>query len=75
MIEKASREALIRAGRRAVTHPVWGGPGWKVFLNTRKDMERIVRYIANNPVNVGRPAQKWPFVKVYDGWMPGYRGR
>src|SRR5438128_2396836 len=28
-----SREALIAAGKRSMTHPVWGGPGWKVFLN------------------------------------------
>jgi hypothetical protein len=49
---------------------VWGGPGWKVFLNTRADMERIVRYVRDNPVKAGRPAQAWGFVKEYDGWMP-----
>jgi REP element-mobilizing transposase RayT len=37
-LEAASREALVAAGRRAVQHPVWGGPGWKVFLNTQEDI-------------------------------------
>jgi len=52
-------------------HPVWGGPGWKVFLDTRPDMERIVRYVEQNPVKMGRPIQRWAFVKAYDGWLPG----
>jgi len=36
MLEKfqeATRQALIDAERRAVTHPVWGGKGRKVFQN------------------------------------------
>lgn len=72
--QKASRQALIEAGHRAVTHPVWGGPGWKVFLNTRADMSRIEDYIRKNPEKAGREAQVWDFVKPYDGWLPRYRG-
>lgn len=70
VLQKDSREALIAAGRRAITHPVWGGPGWKVFLNTRKDMEGRVKYIRGNPIKAGRAEQHWPFVKEYDGWLP-----
>jgi REP element-mobilizing transposase RayT len=73
-LQEARRERLIQAGRRAPTHPVWGGPGWKVFLNTRRDFERVVQYIRDNPVKAGRAEQRWEFVKEYDGWMPGYRG-
>ena len=73
-LQEASRAQLIRAGRRAPTHPVWGGPGWKVFLNTRRDFERVVRYIRDNPVKAGRAQKHWDFVTEYDGWMPGYRG-
>jgi REP element-mobilizing transposase RayT len=69
-LQIASREALIEAGFRPSEHPVWGGPGWKRFLNTRDDIERIVRYIELNPVKAGRPAQRWSFVKPYDGWLP-----
>src|SRR5438128_151256 len=43
--QAASRQDLIDASRRAPTHPVWGGNGWKVFLNSRTDMERVARYI------------------------------
>jgi REP element-mobilizing transposase RayT len=73
MIERLqieSRAALIEAGLRPPEHPVWGGPGWKRFLNTREDIERIVRYIELNPVKAGRAAQRWSFVKPYDGWLP-----
>jgi REP element-mobilizing transposase RayT len=72
--QKESRLAMIQSGRRAPTHPVWGGPGWKVFLNTREDMVRIERYIRGNPVRAGRAEQDWEFVRPYDGWMPHYRG-
>jgi REP element-mobilizing transposase RayT len=73
MIERmqiASRGALVEAGLRAPEHPVWGGPGWKVFLNTREDIERIIRYIRLNPIKANRPEQQFAFVKSYDGWLP-----
>ena len=73
-LQEASRLGLIESKRRAPTHPVWGGKGWKVFLNTRMDMERVVRYIQENPVKAGYPEQHWHFVKQYDGWMPRYQG-
>src|SRR6185295_1246451 len=56
-LQQASRDALIAAKRRSQEHPVWGGPGWKVFQYTQDDMRRIVRYIEENPVKAGRPPQ------------------
>jgi hypothetical protein len=70
-IQNASRAALLAEGRRNASHPVWGRPGWTVFLYTQADMRRIVRYIEDNPIKARRPAQKWDFVKPYDGWLPG----
>jgi len=67
-LQQASRDKLIQAGRRS---PVWGGPGWKVFLYTQADFQRAIEYIRQNPIKAGRPPQKWKFVKEYDGWMPG----
>jgi REP element-mobilizing transposase RayT len=71
--QEDSRTAILqlKAKTRGIDHPVWGGPGWKVFLNTPIDMRRIVRYIENNPIKIGLPKQVWSFVKPYDGWMPG----
>jgi REP-associated tyrosine transposase len=68
--QEASRKALLEADRRPPDHPVWGGRGWKVFLNSRPDMERVVAYIRQNPVKIGRPIQEWDFVRRYDGWLP-----
>ncbi len=42
--------------------PVWGENTWKVFLNTIEDIEQAVRYVEENPVKEGKPAQHWPFV-------------
>jgi REP element-mobilizing transposase RayT len=69
-LQTASRKSLIDAGKRALTHPVWGGPGWKVFLYKPEDFVRVVEYIRQNPIKMGRPEQKWAFVKKYDGWVP-----
>lgn len=68
-----SRDAVLakpQAGRTA-DHPVWGGPGWKVFLNTRADIRRTIPYVEANPRKIRCPAQKWDFVVPYDGWLPG----
>ncbi len=69
--QSASAVALIGAGQRPTEHPVWGGPGWKVYLDSRSDVERTCEYVRNNPVKIKRPEQSWPFVAAYDGWLPG----
>jgi hypothetical protein len=69
-LQAASRLALIAAERRPSEHPVWGGPGWKVFLNTRTDVERTDLHVRDNPRKAHRPAQEWAFVTPYDGWLP-----
>jgi hypothetical protein len=68
--QEESKRALIEAQRRPVNHPVWGGPGWKVFLNTRPQFEGRIRYAFDNPTNAGLPEQHWEFVTPYDGWLP-----
>jgi REP element-mobilizing transposase RayT len=65
-----SRAALIQAQRRPEDHPVWTKGGRKIYQNSREDMERIVRYVENNPIKAGLPAQRWDFVRPYDGWLP-----
>lgn len=70
-LQAASRARMIEDQRRAPTHPVWGGPGWTVFLYTQADLTRILEYIRMNPIKAGRPEQHWAFVKKYDSWLPG----
>src|SRR6185436_7700348 len=54
VLQAATRDAVRAVGRaeRGGEHPVWGGPGWKVHLNTRADMERTVQYIWENPLKI-----------------------
>jgi hypothetical protein len=42
-----------------------------VFLHTREDIERTIKYIERNPAGIGEPRQVWPFVSPYAGWLPG----
>jgi hypothetical protein len=66
--QEYSRRALIKAGLRTKDHPVWGGPGWKVFLDEPEDVWRTIRYVDDNPIKIGEPRQIYPFVMPYDNW-------
>lgn len=69
--DSRARIIELKSNARGIDHPVWGGPGWKVFLDSMADVRRVVRYIVNNPLKIGLPRQLWPFVQEYDGWLPG----
>jgi REP element-mobilizing transposase RayT len=69
--QNESRAALIKVGARTNQHPVWGGPGWKVFLFTQEEIVGRIEYVRNNPIKEGRPKQLWDFVQPYDGWLAG----
>jgi REP element-mobilizing transposase RayT len=72
--QEASRLRLRTLGLRASDHPVWGGPGWKVFLDHPDDVRRTIKYIDDNPVKMRLPRQRHDFVKPYDNWPlhPGH---
>ncbi|MCI0641444.1 MAG: transposase [Gemmataceae bacterium] len=74
-LKEASRNLLIKNGQRALTHPTWlAGHGWKVFLDHPDEVWRTIRYVEQNPIKIGLPAQSWSFVKPYDNWPlhPGH---
>ena len=73
-LQQTTRLRFRSVGLRSCDHPVWGGPGWKVFLDTPTDIRRTIQYIDGNPVKWGLPQQHWPLVKPYDGWPlhPGH---
>ena len=69
MIVNASRRAsVIDVEHRHFDHPVWGGDGWKVFLDTPNDIRRTIKYIEEKPSNARLPSQHWDFVRPYDNW-------
>jgi REP element-mobilizing transposase RayT len=74
-LKEASRLALRAQGYRAPDHPTWAeGGGWKVFLDEPDEVRRTVGYVRRNPLPLGLPEQRWPFVTEYDGWPlhPGH---
>jgi len=46
--------------------PVWARGGWSVYLECT-DIVRVVRYIEENPIHEGLPAQQWSFVTPWRG--------
>ena len=66
-LQASTRLRLRNTGLRSADHPVWGGPGWKVFLDHPTEVRRTIRYIRDNPEKWRLPRQQWPFVKKYDG--------
>jgi REP element-mobilizing transposase RayT len=73
-LQNSARMIICQAGLRTPDHPVWGGPGWKVFLDTPTDIRRTIQYIEQNPPHWKLPPQQWLFAKPYDGWPlhPGH---
>lgn len=67
-LQDASRSALVNANARAEDHPTWGGPGWKVYLDTPDEIRRTIRYIEDNPIKLRLPPQQWQMVTAYDNW-------
>jgi REP element-mobilizing transposase RayT len=61
-----SLNAVAHLGMRPMAHPVWGGPGWKVYLDSIGDMRRTVRYIEQNPEKIKLPVQHYEFVTRYN---------
>jgi REP element-mobilizing transposase RayT len=67
-LQRVSHLRLRETGLRDLDHPVWGGTGWKVFLDHPDDIWRTIPYIEQNPVKLGLSTQVHPFVKKYDNW-------
>ena len=69
-----SRKVLYETGLYDMNHPVWGGPGWKVFLDHPDDVWRTIPYVEQNPIKMRLPPQRWEFVTKYDSWPlhPGH---
>jgi REP element-mobilizing transposase RayT len=49
-------------------HPVWAEHPYQVFLFTPEEAWGRIRYVENNPLKEGLPAQKRGFVMQYDNW-------
>jgi REP element-mobilizing transposase RayT len=51
--------------RRTRIPPIWSRGRWKAFLSSEADIVRAIRYVHDNPVKAGLPAQEWAFVIPY----------
>ncbi len=67
-LQEASRLRLSSEGLSPPNHPVWTSGGWKSFLDSPAAVSAAVRYVEKNPQKAGLGAQKWQFVRPYDGW-------
>jgi REP element-mobilizing transposase RayT len=67
-LQRTSHLLLRESKRVDWEHPIWGGRGWKVFLDRPEEIRRTIEYIKLNPVKIGQEMQRWEIVKAYDGW-------
>jgi len=74
ILQESSRLRIRELGLRDAAHPVWGGQGWKVFIDRPDVVRGTIRYIEENPLKWNLPRQHWAFVSEYDGWPlhPGH---
>lgn len=66
--QRESKASILLLNQRDASHPVWGGPGWKVFLDDVPSIERTIKYVEDNPKKARLPPQSWDFVTKYEGW-------
>lgn len=53
LLEETSRSRLREADKRREDHPVWGGPGWMVFLDHPDAVRRTIAYADRDPIQCG----------------------
>jgi REP element-mobilizing transposase RayT len=68
LLQESSRLRLSNDKLIPHEHPCWTTGGWHGFLDSPKAVRSAIRYVENNPVKAGQPAQHWSFVTPYDGW-------
>jgi len=67
-LQDGSRDRFCERGVCDPGHPVWTDGGWKRYLFTPGMIRGVIRYIEDNPSEIGWPRQAWAFVTPYDGW-------
>lgn len=66
VLVEESVHPLVRFPRHKGRLPqCWARGEWKVFLDTPADIDRAVRYVEQNPIKDGLPAQQWSFVVAW----------
>jgi REP element-mobilizing transposase RayT len=67
-LQRDSHLLLRQEGFFDLDHPIWGGQGWKVFLDQPNDVWRTIDYVWENPLKIKLPPQEWEFVTPYNNW-------
>ena len=51
---------------------MWAKHEWKVYLDTEEAIENAIRYVEQNPIEEGKPAQRWRFITPFAGLDRGW---
>jgi REP element-mobilizing transposase RayT len=65
-LREASRDALIAAKCFPPTHAVWTAGQRIIYKSTPAAMIACIKYIEDNPLEIGGLKQSWDFVTAYD---------
>jgi REP element-mobilizing transposase RayT len=64
-LKTGSMLELLAAGFVRLSTP-WCRGCWAVYLDSKQDVHRAIRYVENNPIKEGKPKQRWSFVTKFD---------
>jgi len=68
-LQEATRKIILKFDPNIdCEHPVWTNGGYVNFVSTPEIVQRVIRYIENNPAKINLSTQLWPFVTPYDNW-------
>ena len=54
-----------QVGEKGRVPPCFGRKWWVVYQDSVEDLKRSIKYVEDNPVEIGLPRQKWSFVVPY----------
>ena len=69
---EATKQLAKESIHPQIDHGPWAVGHWKVFLDTEEAVDNAIRYVQENPVREGKPAQNWPFVTAFTGLDKGW---
>jgi REP element-mobilizing transposase RayT len=67
-LQESTRMRFSKSRLIGHDHPLWTLGGWKRFLDSPQQIHQAIRYVEQNPIEMGLPQQSWPFVASYDNW-------
>ncbi len=80
LLKGAATRQIIEEGRHPLAEyakpngrpqRMWASRVWKVYLDSEEAIDDAIRYVEDNPIQEGKPKQRWSFVTPFAGIPQG----